>query len=387
MIAQNKRLLENQFLVAEAHSLYKAKFITEVQFSEIQKAIPTPKKSKNILLRIGFAFLGMLLYASICGFISLLGLRIIDNSFTFFIFVYAAIGFIGAEFFVRQNHSEQGLDDSFLIIGQLLLGAGIGTITDGYELPVAFVATIVSLLTYLRYINRASILIFCIASTATIAFGMFELGALGKATLPFILMLYGLAIYFICRKLTKNFQFPFYHQGILLVKYFGLILFYFAGNYLVVRELSVVLLGNEIAPNSDIPFAWFFYIFTFIVPVAYTFYGIKLFERAILWIGFLTLGFSFYTIDYYFLEVPIEIYLTSGGLLLFAIAYFSIRKLKDKTKGITFQSDRFINSSDFLHTEALILTSQFGLKPEATIDSPMEFGGGGFSGGGSSGEF
>lgn len=387
MIAQNKRLLENQFLVAEAHSLYKAKFITEVQFSEIQKAIPTPKKSKNILLRIGFAFLGMLLYASICGFISLLGLRIIDNSFTFFIFVYAAIGFIGAEFFVRQNHSEQGLDDSFLIIGQLLLAAGIGTITDGYELPVAFVATIVSLLTYLRYINRASILIFCIASTATIAFGMFELGALGKATLPFILMLYGLAIYFICRKLTKNFQFPFYHQGILLVKYFGLILFYFAGNYLVVRELSVVLLGNEIAPNSDIPFAWFFYIFTFIVPVAYTFYGIKLFERAILWIGFLTLGFSFYTIDYYFLEVPIEIYLTSGGLLLFAIAYFSIRKLKDKTKGITFQSDRFINSSDFLHTEALILTSQFGLKPEATIDSPMECGGGGFSGGGSSGEF
>ena len=386
MIAQNKRLLENQFLVAEAHSLYKAKFITEVQFSEIQKAIPTPKKSKNILLRIGFAFLGMLLYASICGFISLLGLRIIDNSFTFFIFVYAAIGFIGAEFFVRQNHSEQGLDDSFLIIGQLLLAAGIGTITDGYELPVAFVATIVSLLTYLRYINRASTLIFCIASTATIAFGMFELGTLGKAILPFILMLYGLAIYFICRKLTKNFQFPFYHQGILLVKYFGLILFYFAGNYLVVRELSVVLLGNEIAPNSDIPFAWFFYIFTFIVPVAYTFYGIKLFERAILWIGFLTLGFSFYTIDYYFLEVPIEIYLTSGGLLLFAIAYFSIRKLKDKTKGITFQSDRFINSSDFLHTEALILTSQFGLKPEATIDSPMEFGGGSFSGGGSSGE-
>lgn len=387
MIAQDKRLLENQFLVAEAHSLYKAKFITEVQFSEIQKAIPTPKKSKNILLRIGFAFLGMLLYASICGFISLLGLRIIDNSFTFFIFVYAAIGFIGAEFFVRQNHSEQGLDDSFLIIGQLLLGAGIGTITDGYELPVAFVATIVSLLTYLRYINRASILIFCIASTATIAFGMFELGTLGKAILPFILMLDGLAVYFIGRKLTKNSQFPFYQKGILLVKHFGLILFYFAGNYLVVRELSIKLLGQEIAPNSDIPFAWFFYIFTFIVPIIYLFYGIKRLDRAVLWIGFVTLGLSFYTIDFYFLEVPIEVYLTLGGLLLFAIAYFSIKRLKDKKEGITFQPNRFINSSDFMHTEALILTSQLGLKPETSIDSPMEFGGGGFSGGGSSGEF
>ena len=40
-----------------------------------------------------------------------------------------------------------------------------------------------------------------------------------------------------------------------------------------------------------------------------------------------------------------------------------------------------------MHTEALILTSQLGLKPETSIDSPMEFGGGGFSGGGSSGEF
>lgn len=387
MIAQDKTKLENQFLVDEAHSLYKAKFITEEQFSEIQKAIPTSKKSKNILLRIGFALLGMLLYGSISGFISLLGLSIIDNSFTFFIFLYAAIGFIGAEFFVRQNHSEQGLDDSFLIIGQLLLAAGIGTITDGYELPVALVATIVSLLTYLRYLNRASILIFCIASTATIAFGMFELGSLGKAILPFVLMVYGLSIYFICKKITENFQFPFYHKGILLVKYFGLILFYVAGNYLVVRELSVVLLGNEIAPNSDIPFAWFFYVFTFIVPILYIYFGIKLLDRAMLWIGFLTLGFSFYTIDYYFLEVPIEVYLTLGGLLLFAIAYFSIKALKDKTQGMTFQPDRFINSNDFLHTEALILTSQFGLKPEVAVDSPMEFGGGGFSGGGSTGDF
>lgn len=387
MIAQDKKKLENQFLIDEAHSLYKARFITELEFDEIQKSLPTPKKQRNILLRIGFTFLGMLLYASISGFISLLGIRIIDDSFSFFIFVYAAIGFIGAEFFVRQNHIEPGLDDSFLIIGQLVLAGGIGTITYGNELPVAVVATIVSLLTYLRYLNRASILIFCISSTATIAFGLFELGALGKAILPFVLMVYGLAIYFTCKKITKNFQFPFYHKGILLVKYFGLILFYVAGNYLVVRELSVVLLGNDIAPNSDIPFAWFFYIFTFVVPIIYMFYGIKLLDRAMLWIGFITIGFSFYTIDYYFLEVPIQVYLTLGGLLLFAVAYFSIKALKDKTQGITFQPDRFINSNDFLHTEALILTSQFGLKPEIAVESPMEFGGGGFSGGGSSGAF
>jgi hypothetical protein len=213
------------------------------------------------------------------------------------------------------------------------------------------------------------------------------MGSIGKALLPFILMIYALVMYFISKKLTQKVQCPFYHKGILILKNFCLILFYSSGNYLVVRELSVLLLGNEIAPNTDIPFSWFFYAFTVIVPVLYILYGLKRQERIMLWIGLLSLGFSFYTIRYYYHILPIEIALTIGGLVLFTIAYFSIKKWKDKTTGITFQPDRFINSSDFINTEALILTSQFDLKPETVIESPMKFGGGDFSGGGSGGSF
>ena len=107
----------------------------------------------------------------------------------------------------------------------------------------------------------------------------------------------------------------------------------------------------------------------------------------VLWIGFATTLFSIYTIRYYHHLLPTEVALTLGGLLLFTITYFCIKKIKDKTTGITFQPDRFVNSSDFIHTEALILTSQFGLKPETNIESPVEFGGGDFSGGGSGGSF
>ncbi|MES2240923.1 MAG: hypothetical protein V4497_11765 [Bacteroidota bacterium] len=387
MIAYDKTKLENQFLINEAHSLYEAKFISKEQYHEIETHLAVPKVNTNLLLRLGFAILGILLYSSICGFVSLIGLNSIDNSFEFFVFIYAAIGFAGTEFFIQQNNTEKGLDDTFLIGGQLLLAVAVGVLTDGNELAIAITATIVSFLSYLRYIKRVSVLIFCIASTAAIAYCLFEMGSIGKAILPFVLMVYALGMYFISNKLTQKVQFPFYHKGILLLKNFALILFYCSGNYLVVRELSVILLGNEIAPNSDIPFAWFFYAFTFIVPAFYIFYGLKLQERILLWIGFLSTGFSFYTIRYYHQVLPIEIALTLGGLLLFAIAYFSIKKLKDQTMGITFQADRFINSSDFINTEALILTSQFGLKPETVIESPMEFGGGDFSGGGSGGSF
>lgn len=387
MIAQDKTKLENQFLIDEAHSLYEAKFISKEQFHEIEMRLVLPKVHTNIFLRFGFAVLGVFLYSSICAFISLIGMNAIEHDFDIFLFIYAAIGFAGTEFFIHQNNTEKGLDDVFLIGGQLLFAVAVGVTTEANELSIAITATLISLFSYLRYVKLVSVLIFCIASTAAVAYGLFEMGSIGKTILPFALMFYAVIIYFVSNKLTQKVKFPFYHKGLLFLKNFCLVLFYCSGNYLVVRELSEVLLETEIPAKLDIPFAWFFYAFTWIVPVLYILFGLKLKERVLLWIGLLSFGFSFYTIRHYHEVLPIEIALTLGGLLLFAIAYFSIKKWKDQTTGITFQPDRFINSSDFINTEALILTSQFGLKPETTIESPMEFGGGDFSGGGSSGSF
>ncbi|MEO8255194.1 MAG: hypothetical protein ABI554_12505 [Flavobacterium sp.] len=388
MIAYDKTELENQFLIDEAHSLQKANFISKDEYKKIVAVLPTLKSNSNILVRIGFSFLALLLYTSFCGFISLFGFDFIEHNYEIFIFIYAIIGFVGLEFFVRQKYYGHGLDDTFLIGSQLVLAIAVGVVSDGYELEIALIATIISLISYLRYVNLISVLIFCVSSTATVAYSLLELGSIGKTILPFVLMLFAIGIYFLCRKFTQKVRFPFYHKGLLFLKNFGLILFYCAGNYFVVRELSEILLGIELTPNMDIPFAWVFYAFTSIVPAFYIFYALKTQNRTQLWIGFLTTVSSIFTIRYYHEIIPTAIALTLGGLLLFAIAYFSIKKIKDKTTGITFQPDRFINTNDFIHTEAFILTSQFGLKPEAPMaESPMEFGGGGFSGGGSDGSY
>lgn len=387
MIAYNKTELQNHFLINEAHSLHKAGFISKENITTIENDLPTVKNQKNILIRLGMGFLGFLLYSSICGFVTLVGLDVIDRDFNIMLFFYALIGFVGVEFFVHQKFKGQGLDDLFLIGGQALLAIAIGITTEGYELVIASIATGVALLTYIRYVNLNSVYIFCIASTATVVYALFEMGSLGKTILPFTLLLFALIMYFITKKIALKKAFHFYHKGIVIVHYFSFILFYFSANYLVVRELSVMLLGNEIPANVDIPFAWFFYAFTIIVPAAYIFYGLFIKQKMVLWIGFATSLFSIYTIQFYHHLLPIEVGFTLGGLLLFTITYFCIKKIKDKTTGITFQPDRFVNSSDFIHTEALILTSQFGLKPETNIESPMEFGGGDFSGGGSGGSF
>lgn len=387
MIAHNKTLLENQILLNQAQSLQKAGFISPENLAEIKEQLPVLKSQKNILIRIGMAFLGLLLYSSICGFVSLIGINNIDHSFHVYLFIYAIIGFAGAEFYAQQGTKEQGLDDTFLIGGQLLLTTAVGFDNENYQILVATTASLVSFLTYLRYTHLSSVLIFCVASTATIGIAIINTPEIPAGILPFVMMLYAALVYFLANKATKQVRFPFYHFGLTVFKNFGLVLFYLSGNYMVVRELSVALLGLEIAPKADIPLSWFFYTFTFIVPAFYLFFAIKLQQRAMLWIGLLSIGFSIYTIRMYHHVLPPELALTLGGILLFALTYYSIKRLKDKTKGLTFMPDRFVNTQDYIHTEALILTSQFGLKPETTIESPIEFGGGDFSGGGSGGSF
>ena len=387
MIAHDKSLLNNLALIEEANSLQAGGFISKEQNTIIRKNSSGFKRHDNILVRLGFFLLGAFLYVSLCGAFSLIG---IDGGQTFWkicFYIFTIIGFVGSNILANQKYYGHGLDDAFNLGTLLNLGIAIGITTEGYEIVIAFFIAIAAFLIYIRYIHLPSALIFCLAASAVLFYGMFEFGAIGKSILPFVAMLFSAGFYFFTKKTMNNLSESYYYKGILLANSFCLVLFYLSCNYLVVRELSVMLLGNEILPGKDIPFAIFFYAFTAIVPIAYLVLALKTKDRIMLWISFLAIAFSIYTIRFYYSVLPIEVALTLGGLVLFAIAYFSIKKLKDREIGLTFKPDRINNSNAFLNAEMLIVASQFGLKPEAANESPMEFGGGGFSGGGSGGSY
>lgn len=386
MIQYNKADLEQVFLVEEGRSLQKAGFINAKQFTKIDTDLKVLKYHKNILIRIGFFLLGSFLYASICGFITLISIDAIDNEYQFLIYLFAIIGFIGTEFLTNQKYYGYGLDDAFILGAQLCLAIAVGISTHGNELIIALLLTFTSLLSYLRYVHLSMALLFCLTSTYSVVFIMFDLGAFAKTILPITMMLFAIAIYFICKRRIHKLTTPFYYKGILLAQCFALVLFYLSGNYLVVRELSSELMGVVMAPNSDIPLAFLFYAFTFLIPASYLVLSLLKKDRFMLWIGLATLCFSIFTIRYYYSVLPIEAALAIGGLALFAFTYFSIKKIKNNTTGVTFQPDRFSQGNVF-GTAEILMASQMGLKPETTVDSPMEFGDGDFSGGGSGGSF
>lgn len=388
MIVYNKELLNDLALLEEANSLQHGGFISKEQKDLIKKQLPDFKIHSNILVRLGFFLLGSFLYSSICGAVSLLGLAGEEVYFRICCYIFVVIGFIGSELLATQNYYKHGLDDAFVLGTILNVGFAVAITTEGYELIIAVFMAIASFVMYRRYLNLPSMLVFCLAASAVLFYGLFEFGAIGKTILPFVAMLFSAGFYFFTKKLLQNLTQIYHYKGILLANSFCLILFYLSCNYLVVRELSVMLLGNEVLPGQDIPFALFFYAFTIIVPIVYLAQALKTKDRIMLWISFLAIGFSIYTIRFYYSVLPIEVALTLGGLVLFTIAYFSIKNLKNKESGLTFKPDRINNSNAMLNAEALIVASTFGLKPEVKpADSPMDFGGGGFSGGGSEGNF
>ena len=387
MIVYNKQLLDNEVLADEANALYKGGFISKEQRKFIEKELPVLKSQNNILVRVGFFLLGCLLYGSICGAISLFGLSAENTFFKICCYIFAAVGFGGVELLANQEYHNHGLDDAFILNALLCLGVAIGITTEGYEMVIAFFVAVGALFMFLRYLHVLSMLVFCLSATAFLFYGMFEFGDIGKAILPFVAMIFAGVFYFLTKKMMNHLSESYYYNGLLLANSFCLVLFYLSCNYLVVRELSAELLGTEVKPGADIPFAYFFYAFTFVVPVLYLVQALKAKDRIMLWLSFLAIAFSIYTIRFYHSVLPIEVALTLGGVVLFAIAYFSIRKLKEKESGLTFKPDRINHSDSLLNAEALVVASTFGMKPEVKTDSPMEFGGGGFSGGGSDGSF
>ncbi|KAF2335206.1 hypothetical protein [Flavobacterium nitrogenifigens] len=387
MIVYNKQLLDNEVLADEANALYKGGFISKEQKKFIEKELPVLKSQNNILVRVGFFLLGCLLYGSICGAISLFGLSAENTFFKICCYIFAAVGFGGVELLANQEYHNHGLDDAFILNALLCLGVAIGITTEGYEMVIAFFVAVGALFMFLRYLHVLSMLVFCLSATAFLFYGMFEFGDIGKAILPFVAMIFAGVFYFLTKKMMNHLSESYYYNGLLLANSFCLVLFYLSCNYLVVRELSAELLGTEVKPGADIPFAYFFYAFTFVVPVLYLVQALKAKDRIMLWLSFLAIAFSIYTIRFYHSVLPIEVALTLGGVVLFAIAYFSIKKLKEKESGLTFKPDRISHSDNLLNAEALVVASTFGMKPEVKTDSPMEFGGGGFSGGGSDGSF
>ena len=385
MIVYSKNELKNLFFVNEVKSLEKAGFVTSEQTQQIAGDFPHLVRQDKWILRIILFILGLFLISSIIGVIVLL--TNVGNTYFFdsLSVIYTLIGIIGLEIIIKKFSSfGNGLDDAFLYC--FLISAGSTSYVFLQDLYLTFlIFSIVSLLSYFRYLHLVSLVFGYFGLVALVCTLCFEYLSYGKEVLPFALLLLAFVFFLFSLQVLKKEPLPYYKKGIQFVKYFSLILLYFSCNYLLVRELSIILISNQI---TEISFYGFFWMFTITVPVLYILYSLKTKDRGLFWIGILLAGFSVFTFRFYYSIIPTEVALIIGGLILFGMVYWSIQKIKRNEKGITFKVDRFVSLQSQSNAEAIIINSYANSNVNLAENNTENFGNGGeFGGGGANSSF
>lgn len=385
MQAYNKSELENYFLTEEAKKLYQKKFLSKGQLQNISAQLIQLKSNSNIFFRIGFFLLGNFLFSSVISAFAVILLQMISDQYQIIFFLYAVVAYIGLEVLVRMKFFRHGLDDAFLLSAQFSFLIGIGILTEAV-LPVLIAMLVLGVFFAIRFINTISALLAFIGLVGIFFNLIVEHDVMPKFYLSFVGLILAILVYFFVVHLAKNQNFYSYFKTLDTIRIASLLLGYLSMNYLVVRELSQSLMNLEITNKSDVPLAFVFYGFTFLIPLLYFFLGIKWKDKLVLYTGLATLAFGFYSIRHYYYFFPIEYVMVISGILLFGFAYLIIQQLKNKTEGVTFQPDRDSDDSLLFNAQA-ILSLANATTPAPTQTNPMEFGGGGFSGGGAGEKF
>ena len=385
MQAYNKSELENYFLAEEAEKLYDKKFLSKERLEELKRGLNQLKSNSNNLFRFLFFLLGNFLFSTVIGAFSVILFSIGGDQFELMVFFYALVAYVGLELLVKLKFFRHGLDDSFILIAQIAFLIGVGIVSESVIVVFAFMI-IAGLFFALRFLHTISAVLAYIGLLGLFSSAILQHDLLPRFYLSFVCFLLAVFVYFIAVHLRKKEHLFPYFKMLDTLQMVTLLLGYLSVNYLVVREIASELMGLNVSLESDIPFAVVFYGLTFLLPLLYFFVGIKNKDRIILYTGLITLALGFSSIRYYYYILPLESVLVISGLLLFGLAYFSIQKLKNKTEGITFQPDRDTNNSFLLNAQVLMTVAN-ATTPPAANSGPMDFGGGGFSGGGAGDTF
>ncbi len=389
MIAYDKKGLDGITFRDAAAGWLKKGFISAETKHAIENAYPATF-TPNIFVRI-LLFIFTIIGASMAG--GTIGLALTaavenETGAGFVGFVYGVIVIGSLDFYIREKKAfRSGIDDALLYIG---LSCFIGSFclifrTDNID-SVALVAFPLLLIAAIRYTDMLLSLAAYIVAFYLFFAGLSELGTYAKAVIPFCFMGLAALSYWLINKYHNNEELRYWKHCFFLLEIAALLIFYLAGNYFVVRELTVAMFDLIVEPGSDIPFAFLFYAFTVTIPLFYIYRGLKGHDRTLLITGFIILAFSVFTFKYYYSLGHHEISMTIGGIILIAVAWWSIRYLHTPKHGITYEEDKDRKKNFGLDPEALAIAQTFGHTHHHT-DKPIEFGGGKSGGGGADADF
>lgn len=386
--AYNETDLYNLAIVKESKRWMKQQLIDQDQLGKISAAYPSNFYHPNFIIRILlfvatlFALSGVTGLFAIMVFDSSSGERAIGPACV----IYGIVSFIFLEaVFIKKNHYKSGVTEALLYHACAFTIIGVATIAEFNEHTWFIVSVVVLTFAAIRYLDLVCAILATLAFAGFLFYECYHLGGIFQQIIPFIFILAFTPLYFISKRSKKRDEYKFWYNNLLLVESLSLLFIYAAGNYLVVRELSVAFMDLYLEDGNDIPFAIIFYALTVLIPIGYLYFGIRNKDIVLLRVSLIVLAFSVFTFKFYFSLGHPEITFTIAGFVLLAVSILLLNYLKKPRNGFTREnilSEKWAK----LNAEAFIISQTMGGN-QVTVKDEFSGGGGSFGGGGSSGGY
>lgn len=379
MIAYNKQQLDSREIVLEAEKAFRKKLITPEELGNIKAAHPVDLYTPNMYLRIGLFILSLIIGIFSYGFLCLSMLSGASENAFIGINIFFAIGsFIVLELLVKEKkHYKSGADAALMwMCGGALIGAVILFAEGTAPVTTGIFVFVVSMWFFLRFADQV------MGWTAQLAllFILIEMLQSLRLTLPFVIIGVSLGMYWCLGRLARQELFRHYKSVMRGMQALALLTLYAGGNYFVVRQVNEAWFGL-----SGLPMGWIFWVLTVAIPLLYLFLGLSRKDQVLLRVGLILVAAVVFTVRYYHSVAPLEVAMTVGGSVMILFAYFIIRYLKVPKHGFTSEEDDEKGTLEALQIESIVISQSF--KTGAPGKDRFDFGGGGASGGGASGQF
>ncbi|WP_207426715.1 hypothetical protein [Pedobacter sp. SYSU D00535] len=388
MIIYNLKWLSNLLLVNEVGNKHQEGLLSEEELKNIKKEYPVGFYSPNIFVRAGMFLLTLVISFFSSALISLLFAEagIVDSPGWL---VFLGIGnYVVLEAKVQANyHYRSGVDDALLWISAGLFSGAFAWAVSNSNLANILTAAFVFVLSLtlgLRFIDRLMALVSYLSLLALIFFCWQETGSFGTSTMPFILMGFSAAAYWLFKRSTAFAGNKYYNNSLRLLQVASLLSLYCSGNYFVVKELGDLLNGSK---SSSLPMGWFFWMWTVGLPVSYIAIGVSTRNRIILRSGLLLITAAALTYRNYYQLMPVELALSLAGVLALAFAYFFKKYLAIEKYGFTSRPASSRNEKEEPPMESLLIAETFSETGKPVVDDGAVFGGGEFGGAGATGKY
>ena len=391
MLTYNKTWIDNLEIQKQSAKWLKKNLISKEEHENVKRTYPTCYHESNFVIRIGMFIFSLIGIFSTIGLFGLFAFR--ENAIAFQGLIYGIVtAFVATHFIRTKNYYRSGVIDALIYFSVFSFSSGICILMsrNSFEFNLGPITYLVAVIPFASFIAIR----FADAFIALCVYAMFfclnallvlKIGTIGKLILPFDAILVSYACYKIIDSQKNVETYKYWHRVIATLRAATLTTFYLSGNYLVVRELSEVLLKTSVGPGQDISLSWFFYGWTLIVPFLFIWYGLKQKDHLVIRVGILMEVAGILCIRHYYSVMPLETALVAAGILLVIIARLSMYILRVPRNGITYLEEPEDEDELMKAIGATVVSHVAGKALHQ--EEAGKFGGGQSGGGGAGGNF